>query len=55
MPNTPGSMQVGPVRWNVTGAIAARLEQLLAELGEPLDGPMAPDVDTQGNGEGGQT
>jgi hypothetical protein len=36
-------------------AIAARLEQLLAELGEPLDGPTAPDVGTQGDGKGDQT
>ncbi len=36
-------------------AIAARLEQLLAELGEPLDGPMAPDVGAQGDREGEQT
>jgi integrase len=36
-------------------AIAARLERLLAELGEPLDGPTAPDVETQGDGKGDQT
>jgi integrase len=36
-------------------ATAKRLERLLAELGEPLDGPMTPDVGNQDHGEGDQT
>jgi integrase len=36
-------------------AIATRLEQLLGELGEPLEGPMTPDDRVQGHTEGDPT